>query len=298
MRLNKRGDNVDGFIIFIMIAFIVVPVIYLIYRSTKDISKAVSNSQNEKQKEKRYFEELEKNRSEYDRLYKEYLANEKEELNKFLEKEELIKHCLICESKRTAYGYTRKERWYVALSADEDALYIIKQYGPISPQYSRSDCTVCAPRPATFKFIEGWSMESLLYFKLDGDVQYTANVNGGGANLKGAVAGAIIAGGAGAVIGSRNAVSTETIKHDDRAFIVACDGEEDFITKENPLEYYNAFMKIIPQKEVSVYMKSSTPDVAVEKIDSNELVKLKELLDSGIITQEEFDAKKKQILGL
>lgn len=30
----------------------------------------------------------------------------------------------------------------------------------------------------------------------------------------------------------------------------------------------------------------------------DELKKLKELLDSGIITQEEFDAKKKQILGL
>lgn len=28
------------------------------------------------------------------------------------------------------------------------------------------------------------------------------------------------------------------------------------------------------------------------------LTKLKELLDSGAITQEEFDAKKKQILGL
>ena len=29
-----------------------------------------------------------------------------------------------------------------------------------------------------------------------------------------------------------------------------------------------------------------------------QLKQLKELLDSGIITQEEFDAKKKQILGL
>lgn len=28
------------------------------------------------------------------------------------------------------------------------------------------------------------------------------------------------------------------------------------------------------------------------------LVKLKDLLDGGIITQEEFDAKKRQILGL
>ena len=32
--------------------------------------------------------------------------------------------------------------------------------------------------------------------------------------------------------------------------------------------------------------------------DSDEIKKYKELLDSGIITQEEFEAKKKQLLGL
>lgn len=39
--------------------------------------------------------------------------------------------------------------------------------------------------------------------------------------------------------------------------------------------------------------RNSTPNLA-----SDELKKLKELLDIGIITQEEFDAKKKQLLGL
>lgn len=33
-------------------------------------------------------------------------------------------------------------------------------------------------------------------------------------------------------------------------------------------------------------------------VDTDQLVKLAELRDSGILTQEEFDAKKKQILGL
>ena len=35
-----------------------------------------------------------------------------------------------------------------------------------------------------------------------------------------------------------------------------------------------------------------------ETSNADELKKFKELLDSGIITQEEFDAKKKQLLGL
>ena len=43
----------------------------------------------------------------------------------------------------------------------------------------------------------------------------------------------------------------------------------------------------------------SKPIEPVAKIsDADELKKYKELLDSGIITQEEFDQKKKQILGL
>ena len=48
--------------------------------------------------------------------------------------------------------------------------------------------------------------------------------------------------------------------------------------------------------------KTETQEVLISKEDNsknlNDLVKLKNLLDDGIITQEEFDAKKKEILGL
>lgn len=49
------------------------------------------------------------------------------------------------------------------------------------------------------------------------------------------------------------------------------------------------------------YAKSLVDTVAAQPKESgsfDDLKKLKELLDEGIITQEEFDAKKKQILGL
>ena len=42
--------------------------------------------------------------------------------------------------------------------------------------------------------------------------------------------------------------------------------------------------------------QAQTPSPTISAAD--ELIKFKDLLDSGIITQEEFDAKKKQILGL
>ena len=45
--------------------------------------------------------------------------------------------------------------------------------------------------------------------------------------------------------------------------------------------------------------QKNTPMVAVNQVSpAEELKKFKELLDMGIITQEEFDAKKKQLLGL
>lgn len=43
---------------------------------------------------------------------------------------------------------------------------------------------------------------------------------------------------------------------------------------------------------------NSAPIVQNQASDADELLKFKQLLDAGVITQEEFDAKKKQILGL
>lgn len=65
-------------------------------------------------------------------------------------------------------------------------------------------------------------LENIAYFRLEGDVQYTNQLEatGGGANIGNAVIGAAIAGGTGAIIGSR--VGTEiqtknkTITHDNR----------------------------------------------------------------------------------
>ena len=47
------------------------------------------------------------------------------------------------------------------------------------------------------------------------------------------------------------------------------------------------------------FAKSNQPASVVQQVSAaDELKKFKELLDMGIITQEEFDAKKKQLLGL
>lgn len=47
----------------------------------------------------------------------------------------------------------------------------------------------------------------------------------------------------------------------------------------------------------SLQNKDSQPETS-NTSDADELIKFKELLDAGVITEEEFEAKKKQILGV
>ena len=61
-------------------------------------------------------------------------------------------------------------------------------------------------------------------------------------------------------------------------------------------EIYEAVNKLIIERQEKASAASSKQETPLGGLD--ELKKVKELLDAGIITQEEFDAKKKQLLGL
>lgn len=78
--------------------------------------------------------------------------------------------------------------------------------------------------------------------------------------------------------------------------------ENTFVWYPNKSEVTNESMQKIcdfVHEKVGAYKKAD-PIVTVSASSSNadELKKYKELFDQGIITQEEFDAKKKQLLGL
>ena len=74
------------------------------------------------------------------------------------------------------------------------------------------------------------------------------------------------------------------------------------ITKFALIENYKEIGQVLAQKITERQQVPATPVAPVQAPSSNvaldDLMKLKSLLDSGIITQEEFDAKKKQLLGL
>lgn len=160
------------------------------------------------------------------------------------------------------------------------------------------------------------------YYKVEGISQYVSDVTGGGANIAGAVYGGILAGGAGAVVGSKigTEVKTEIIKKDGRKLFLCyyADGvlKSEEIISDNIDCVYSLLRQWIPTKDYSYVIsqnnaspvnntqetlpyteKKQIERTAPTKRSYSELKELKELLDLGIITQAEFDQKKREILG-
>lgn len=79
--------------------------------------------------------------------------------------------------------------------------------------------------------------------------------------------------------------------------IISASGRKYFYGIKNYNEIYNQIQSILRNNQ-NQKMISELSNQANIKNDMDELIKYKELLDQGIITQEEFDAKKKQLLGI
>jgi hypothetical protein len=157
---------------------------------------------------------------------------------------------------------------------------------------------------------------SIEYFTITGDIRYETEISGGGANLEGALVGGILFGGAGAVVGSSvgTEISSNTKQVDTRKLVIHClhNNEDAIIARKADVDAVMLELrKIMPEKEYSAENGFTPKNNTVKTIhtvqtintvqtsnDLEDLRKLKALLDDGIITQEEFDAKKKQLLGL
>ena len=84
--------------------------------------------------------------------------------------------------------------------------------------------------------------------------QHISGGGGGGSSLGGAVAGYVIAGGVGAVIGSRKkaeSIQTEYVNVDDRKLVLTM---TDNTTKSYPYQYYEYMLKMVPEKDYDVYI--------------------------------------------
>lgn len=140
------------------------------------------------------------------------------------------------------------------------------------------------------------------HYKLSGSERSETKVQSAndGVNVKGAVIGGIIGGEAGAVIGSQHnkgRIYSNTEHFDDR--YVELYYSENGQTNKLKLSVtaYPLLEKWYPDKEYEyVLSHAQTEDKKDDKFE--EVKKYKDLLDSGIITEAEFEAKKKELLNL
>ena len=81
-----------------------------------------------------------------------------------------------------------------------------------------------------------------------------------------------------------------------RITVTSASGHITFFGVLNQKEINETLTALIKEKEQKNYEKSTV--ITQSQSNAEELAKFKDLLDAGIISQEEFDAKKKQLLGL
>lgn len=78
--------------------------------------------------------------------------------------------------------------------------------------------------------------------------------------------------------------------------VLTSSGRISFGSLKNRDEIYDVLTGLV--NEMQTQAAAAPAPAAPQSSDADELAKFKSLLDSGAITQEEYDAKKKQILGL
>ncbi len=150
-------------------------------------------------------------------------------------------------------------------------------------------------------------IDSILYFEEVGELRKYTTVSGGGSSLKGASLGYAIAEDVGAIIGSREPVTTNVVSEDDRRIELIYKNTEGGIENlEFKHDAYNVFKKLIPLKELRKIISLNTIQGAMDTntiIDKQKtttvkekLKQLNELKAEELITEEEFSEQKKKLL--
>ena len=141
-------------------------------------------------------------------------------------------------------------------------------------------------------------IDNINYYSLQGEKYTTTELSGGGSSLGKAVVGGAIAGSAGAVIASRKEVTSSTKVVDERQTIINYQNENGVTHIILSSNAYDFLLEILPDKDYNYVMSQKETKENNQPTSLIELEQLADLRDKGILTEEEFTAKKKQILGL
>lgn len=143
-------------------------------------------------------------------------------------------------------------------------------------------------------------ISDILYYESTGELYHENKISGGGGqrvSLIGATVGNALGGPAGAVLlGNKgaNSIKSRDITHDTRVVTMR-------LPQRAILNFsyqdYNTLKLVIPEKD-SLAISNNEPKNDIILTASDEILKYKQMLDEGIITEDEFKAMKKKLLGL
>lgn len=147
------------------------------------------------------------------------------------------------------------------------------------------------------------NLKDILHFNKIGTIHKNSVVSGGGgtvggSSLSGAIVGGFIAGSTGAIIGSRkeghiNSIKTNIETTDTRKTLLKLKNKELLFN----ISTYTVLLKLIPNKDYESQIINKTDKETRENTDFIvKIEKLKNLLDTGALTKEEFEIQKKKIL--
>lgn len=162
---------------------------------------------------------------------------------------------------------------------------------------------LCFCNTSTYQGIK-ISLDVVKYYRLIGQKYVTTEISGGGGlSIKGAIIGGLIAGNVGTVIGSRKAVDEVkgTSSVNDEQVVLLYNTDLSQVLQFNS-KAYKVFTELIPELDYEVVDTTSTDakqTTSVHVKSSTDTVrKLKKLLDEGLVSNEEFEKKRKELLGL
>jgi hypothetical protein len=240
------------------------------------------------------------------------------EYNSQMEKHRVPKNAktvtVIKDRKSNDFQWKAKEDNYVFVSSGSVCLFpvyegYIDSMGKRALNMLRNSGELKSKLNEYFSFIQ-IPIEDIEHFSIAGELfreQKISGGGGGGSDIGGAIVGGVIAGGAGAIIGSRKKteeIKSKLVTHDtretilsyflngNRKTIVFKHGDfqmfEDLIPEKN----YDLVTEIKRQRLVQQSTKADSSKAITEQI--KELAKLK---DDGILTEDEYDAKKRELLA-
>lgn len=152
-------------------------------------------------------------------------------------------------------------------------------------------------------------LDQIKYYRIIGDKYVTTDVSGGGGggtSLAGAIVGGVIAGGAGAVVGSRKSVESIQSKstvHDNRTVYIYSKDQTRIL--KFSFGIYQQLLELLPEKEYEIVINTAQqvpaqPVVSNNSVDTadtrSKLKELKSMFEEDLITEEEYNRKRQELL--